>query len=175
MRNILQTATLAFTKLFTANLGSLATIVAPKPTTTEPTGDGIFDLVTSGQSASFAAIKFFGTRTSADNETFAARLTAWRKIAGTAGIDLWIPTPLLALSLTQGLSTGVNGAPVGASEYFADTIVVSTAFAPASYEVISPADDSIGLIKVDLFGSQKLQVQLARGTNLSCNGLAAAY
>jgi hypothetical protein len=33
----------------------------------------------------------------------------------------------------------------------------------------------IGLVKVDLFGSQKLQVQLARGTNLSCNALAAAY
>ncbi len=156
-------------KLFAANTAA-ASITAPAPTNTEPTGDGVLDLRRGGESVMGGAmLHFFGTRTAADNETFTARLTGWRNVSG-----LWVPVPLLALNLTQGTSTGVAAGDVLDTEYFADTIVVSTAFTSA-YEILSPADNTIGAVKVDLAGCRKLQVQLAKGTDATCNVLAAGF
>jgi hypothetical protein len=157
-------------KLFSANT-SANSITKPAPTLTEPTGDGILDFSALGNApGNLALLAFFGTRTSADNETFTARVTGWKKATG----GLWIPFPLLALSLTQGASHGVAAGDVLAAEYFADTVTASTAFT-SSNELISPADDTIALVKVDPCGAAKLQVQLAIGTNAACNCLAGTF
>lgn len=158
-----------FRKLFSSNVSGAA-ISALVPTVTEPEGDGVLGpLRGEFEAGNAAAIVFYGTRTAADDETFSARVTGWRKLG-----DLWVPVPLLALSLTQGTSTGVAGQDVGAGEYFADTITASTAFTSAS-EIISPGSNGIGCVKVDFFGCRKVQVQLATGTNATCNALAAMF
>jgi len=160
-----------FEKLHAANV-SAASITAPTPTATAPVDgvDGVIGALSGNDEAgNAAAIVFYGTRTSADNETFTARVTGWRKVG-----DLWIPIPLLALTLTQGTSVGVAGQAVGASEYFADTITASSAYTSA-YELVGPADNGVACVKVDFFGCRKLQVQLAKGTNASCNALAGVF
>ena len=157
-------------KVFAAN-ASGSSITAPTPTTTEPTGDGVFESILAEGTVALNALWliFYGTRSSADNETFTARVTGWKKVT-----TLWVPIPLLALALTQGTSTGVAAAEVIATEYFADTITASTAFTSA-YEIISPADNTIAAVKVDFAGCRKVQVQLAKGTNATCNVLAAGF
>lgn len=172
---LLGTASVPYVKLFSADQSG-SSITIPTPTMTAPSGDGIIDATSIDGRQDFSSIllKFFGVRTSADNETFTARVTGWRRFGQTGLNDLWIPTPLLSLALTQGTSIGVASTPAIATNYFADTIVVSTAFTNA-YEVISPADNSIALIKLDIFGSQLVQVQLAKGTNAACNGAAATF
>ncbi len=165
----LNTALAPFTKLFSSN-ASGSSITAPTPTTTKPSGDGVVSGVASGSDGyNGLALAFYGTRSAADNETMTARLTGWR-LVGT----LWVPVPLLALAITQGTSVGVAGADVVATEYFADTITASTAFTSAN-EIINPADNTIALVKVDFCGFQLIQVQLAKGTNATCNCLAAGF
>jgi hypothetical protein len=166
--NTIGTLVNEFTKLFAANTAA-ATITALVPTATEPTGNGVLDAMTNWAGANAAFLQFFGTRTAADDETLTAKVTGWR-LMGT----LWVPVPLLALALTQGTSVGVASQPVVATEYFADTVTASTAFTSA-YELISPADNTIAGVKVDFFGCRKLQVQLAKGTNATCNCLAAVF
>lgn len=160
---------LPFQKLFSSNQSG-SSITKPSPTITEPSGNGIYELLPAGLQQTVGALfAFYGTRTSADNETMTARISAWRKIG-----SLWIPTPLLLLAITQGTSVGVASQDVVATEYFADTITATTAFTSA-YEIISPVDDTIALVKVDPCGAQKLQVQVAKGTNATANCLASAF
>lgn len=149
----------AFRSLFSAVVTG-GTITAPSATSTEPTGDGILRMDSNPfNSAVFA---FFGGNS--NNGTFTARITGWRKIG-----DLWVPVPLLALAGTLGAMTGVSGQSVTNSQLFADTITASTAFTSA-YEIINPANDQVALVKVDAFGCQKLQVQVAKN---SCDSVAA--
>lgn len=159
------TRTAPFTKLFATDVLA-SSITAPLPTVTDPAVSSGFLDTTAGN---IAAIVFYGTRTSSDNETFTARITGWRNIA-----LLWIPVPLLALAITQGTSVGVAATDVVATEYFADTITASTSFTSAM-EIISPADNTIAMVKVDPVGCRYVQVQLAKGTNATCNALGAVY
>lgn len=160
-----------FAKLFSSNVTVNATpITPPAATLTEPSGDGV---IHAGSAFNSLALMFYGTRTADDNETFTARISGWRSIK-VSGVTLWIPVPLLALTLTQGAAAGVANSPIVATEYFADTIAVSATFTSA-YEIISPADNTRALVKLDPFGCEKIQVQLVRGTNAACNGLWAGF
>lgn len=155
-----------YVKLYIANVAA-ASITTPAPTTTEPTGDGVIDC----EGYSWAELVFYGVRTAADNETFTARVSTYRPVYHG---NLWVPEPLLALNLTQGTAVGVAGSDVVATEYFADTATVATAYLPAAeYAVTSPADNTLATVKVALRGARKLQVQLAKGSNASCNVLCA--
>lgn len=156
----------AFTSLF-SSVVTASSITAPSATTTEPTGDGIYRMNVSSRPTSSVAISFFGGNTA--DGTFTVRLTGWRKVG-----SLWIPVPLLTLSGILGAMTGVAGAGVTNSQLFADTLAISTAFTSA-YEIISPTSDQVALVKVDLFGCEKLQVQLAKGTCDSVGALAAGF
>lgn len=160
-------------RLFSANV-TAETITAPSPTTTKPSGDGILGPVRGIAEAGNAA-KIWFTGTDAANETLTALITGWTYVEGTENAPgLWVPTPLLALSITLGTSTGVSGAIVPETELFADTITASNAYTSA-YEIISPANNSPGCVKVDFFGCALVQVQLAVGTGASGNAVAAVF
>ena len=113
-------------------------------------------------------IQFFGT--GADNATLSARITAWSRI-GT----LWIPTPLLALDVTLGGMTGEAGADIADTDRLADTIAVASGgeFTDA-YEIISPESGAAG-VKVDTFGAERIQVQLAVGTATGANAILRPF
>lgn len=165
---ITDTAIRAFSKLFAADTNA-GSITAPIPTITAPAaGDNGFLPMLDGNAAAFV---FYGTRTSVDNETFTAQITAWSQVGA-----LWIPVPLLSLALIQGTPIGIAGQTVIATEFFADTITLTTAWAAAAtYEINNPANNTIGMVKIDAFGAQFLQVQLAKGTNATCNALGRTF
>lgn len=169
MSNYISTINARFVSLF-SSVVTTGSIAAPVAMANEPTGNGIFSMAQGSGSPvalNSAAVAFFGGN-SADG-TFTARLTGWRRIG-----DLWIPVPLLALAGTLGAMTGVAGQSVSVSQLFADTLTVSTAFTNA-YEIINPASDQVALVKVDLFGCEKLQVQVAKGTCDNVGALAAGF
>jgi len=112
-----------------------------------------------------AKFAFYGKRTAVDNETFNVLVEGWHQVAG-----LWVPLPLLSLTCTQGASVGVAGQAVINTEYFADTIVEAAAWTTAR-EIISPANDGIALVKLDISGCELVSVKFDRGTNAECNGL----
>src|SRR5688572_26547695 len=89
-----------FSVLYSANV-TAGSITAPVPTTTEPSGNGVFDNRFSRDRRSamnYVVVAFFGA--GADNATGTARVTGWRKVS-----SLWVPVPLLALNFTLGTST----------------------------------------------------------------------
>lgn len=141
-------------------------------TSIEPSGNGVWPLdetdVESGTD-DFLLFSFFGNRTAADNETATAKITGWKRIGG-----LYIPLPLASLALQFGASVGKANFPVIATNYFADTITQPVAILPDS-QVISPADDSIAFVKIDPFGCDLVQVQLAKGTCASVNCLVSPF
>ncbi len=151
-------------RLYAANV-TASSITNPTPRGQEPTGDGILSVDETNQ----ALLYFFGAR-SADNQTATARVTLWSKTDN----NLWVPTPLLALTLTYGLSTGIVAGDALNTDYFADTIAASTSFTSA-VEIISPADDTVGCVKVDTFGGMLVQVQVAKGTCTSVNVLGRTF
>ena len=173
----IETLSHTFTKVFATNGTTAGTSITGKtPTTTEPTGDGVFSTRTKrGEFGNHAAFVFFGT--SAANQTLLAKITGWQRvdITGTATLTLWMPVSLLYLTITLGAATGVASTLVAATDYIADTIVATTAYT-SQYEIISPADDTVATVKVDFFGCQKLEVQLVRnGSSASTNCLARVF
>ena len=85
-----------------------------------------------------------------------------------------MPTPLLALSFTLGTSVGVAAQSVINTHRFADTAAATTAFTESN-EIISPADNTVAVVKVDHFGSEMVQVQVAIGTATNVNCLWALF
>jgi hypothetical protein len=161
-----------FQKLFSTNATN-ASITELVPTTTAPTGDGVINSITfggtcdSGWGGNAVLLNFYGV--GANNNTFTARVTIWRLIGA-----LWIPLRLTELSGTLGLMVGVALSDVLNTERFADTLTESTAYTTAK-EIVSPANDSIAAVKLDILGATKIQVQFNKGTCTSVNGLLSEF
>ena len=162
------------------NVNSTETSFASKiPTATEPTGTGItatdasvVDL--SGGKASMLgaggpqqngmALCFFGA--GSDTNTFSARLIGWnplqtdRDAAVSANTNLWIPTPLFEVSVALSLQVGIAGKALINTDRFADTITLTgtTANAGVNINIVSPANDTIGYLYVDLAGFMKAEL-----------------
>lgn len=158
--------------LFLTDVSAGTSITPPAPTATEPTGDGIYDWrlkipqpsLPGGNVGNILKMIFYGT--GGNNKTGTARVTAWTKIGVGTTNTLWIPIPLMALAFTLGQQTGAANTPIAATYTFADVITASTAFTTAN-EIISPGgtDGAIACCKVDAFGAEKIQVQLALGVS----------
>lgn len=169
---IVQTADYPLVRMFATNSTQIST-TAPSPTGAEPSGDGIREF------APMNAGLFMFTAVGAADTTMRARITAWRRLfkTGSAAYDLWVPHTLLFLTITVGTATGpaLHATNVPVTERFADTIVATNAFT-TQYEILSPADNTVASVKVDLFGSQKVQVQLdTNSSSTSCNALMSGF
>lgn len=123
------------------------------PTTTKPSGAGVFDLLDIATSLSvgnnvprFIQLVPFGT--DANNETFDMILRGWSRTTGAAGTAIWVPQILLNLSVTLG---NIDAAAIGANHFLADTIVVNKG---DSDGVISPANDTAASIITHLRGCE---------------------
>ncbi len=169
-----------FLKLYSSNQTTAGTsITAPTlnttgPSVTEASPGGFFPMSRHGGCGMYsnAAIIFFGT--DAANETAIARVNGWRRV-GYSSDAIWVPVPLLALTITLGTQTGASTKIIGLSDLLADTITASTAFTSA-YEIISPADNTCAMVKVDGCGCDFIQVQLAvNASSASINCAAAGF
>ncbi len=174
----------SFEKARTTNQTS-ASFVAKVPTTTEPTG--------SGSTATNASVRQLGQLNGraytssvivcpygvgSDTNTFSVRVIGWRRVGNAdSGTVLWIPVLLAEIEATISTGagcTGVAGADVVATEYFADTITVTYGNANVSVEVVSPAADIPAHAVVSTKGFQKIELSFSTGSSAtSCNALIA--
>lgn len=146
-------------------------------TTTEPTGDGVIDLVDLGGYQHNNA-KFIPFGTDANNETFKMRISGWRPLEISGSTTLWVPTLLCEVTVTlSSTQAGVAGAGVVATEYFADTLTLTyPATDGISTQVVSPANDLPGHVVIDCKGCAKLRVDFDRNSSAaSCNALYGTY
>jgi hypothetical protein len=128
------------------------------PTSTEPTGDGVFDLfnrdlglATDTYIPKFINLIPFGTN--GNDDTFDMRLWGWKQVIKSAGNDddaVWVPFMLADLSIVLG---NIAATAIGADHLMADTITVNE----GTVEEISTADDTVASILVHLRGASKFQ------------------
>jgi hypothetical protein len=171
-----KTPKIDFAKLLTVN-STDGSCVFGSPTTTAPTAGVITPWQLNAPSTLPSLERYdqhdnivfsvFGV--GADNADGTFVLQGWR-LCGT----LWVPIQLLAGTWTLGGSVGVAGAVVADTERFADTLAITGAYTSA-YEIISPANEGIAAIKVDVFGCGLVQLAFGKGTATSVNALYAAF
>jgi hypothetical protein len=142
-------------------------------TFTEPTGNGVIDFGDPGEEVP-CFLLLWPYATSGDNDTMDMRVIGWRRLLSTAqGRTAWLPGALGQFTCTMSAQVGVAGAPVVATERFADTIVEhatvkldgrtvdSAAATPIFYGstvMHSPANDLIGMIQMPLRGCEKVEI-----------------
>lgn len=162
------------------------------PTITEPTGTGstasdatVIDLMggglPSGPIQNGMSLCFFGA--GSDTNTFSARLIGWnplqteRAAPVTPNTQLWIPTVLVEVSVALSLQVGIAARAVINTDRFADTITLTgtTANAGVNVNIVSPANDTIAYMYVDLAGFTKVELitDLTGATN--ANALFRMY
>lgn len=178
MAEAISTLKLTMQKVFTGNSVATGTsIVGPAPTTTDPINNaGVISWpTTSGTNQNSESFElntgpnqykfvFYGVGNA--NTTGIARITKW-DFSGS----VWIPTPLITVALTLGAATGVSGSSPADTEKFIDTIVKSADYGFSSYQIISPADDTVAELWLDPGGARRIQVQTAlnnSSTSLNC-------
>ncbi len=162
------------------------------PTKTEPTGtgnnaaqataSGVHSLngsVRGGIGQNSVIIVPYGV--GSDTNTFVMRVLGWRILSDQSDAALleWIPVKLaeFTCTLTSG-ATGATGGVLGATNLFVDTIALvgTSGNDDISIDIVSPADNTVGHVVVDLKGSQKLEIVFTTGgSSTSCNALIAMY
>ena len=147
-----------------------AAFAAKVATVTEPTGDGVIDLMAAGVGPTWLMLVPFGT-TAADT-TFDVRVTGWRAVDG-----LWVPTILLQFTATLGTAAGVAGKAVTASHLFADTVsdpAAGMGEKGVNCQPGSPANNTPAHYLLDARGCPKVEVLFnVAGGAVSANCLVA--
>lgn len=94
--------------------------------------------------------------TDAANETASANVWSWQRCAG----GLWVPKLLCTLAVTAGARTGISGAEITNSEYFADTITdsVDNTVRGVNYWA---ASDGVALAEIDHMGGDLIEVEVS--------------
>jgi hypothetical protein len=147
-----------------------ATSFASKVATiTEPSGDGVIQLAhgPNGHVPCHALLLPYGTGDA--NDVFDFDVWGWRRLgSGTPGNTIWIPSRIAGFTATLGTHTGVAGAPVVATELFADTLTIRATVGEATitadvtregtHVVYSPADNTSAWAKICLYGFEKIEV-----------------
>ena len=154
---------------------STATSFASRiPTTTEPTGDGVYDCHPGGvaQDAvlNYAMFVPFGRDT--PGLTFDMRIFGWSLVAGSS-TDVYIPIRLVQCSCTLGSATGVDGSNLEDEELICDTIASVTGSNLRT--VVSPADNTIAHMIVDVTGFCKVEAIFDRTGATQANCLIRGF
>jgi hypothetical protein len=170
MSQIERTESVPFFRLFSANqTGAIPSALVP--TTTEPTGDGVFSLPTLYNSvSSFGSLIFYGAGTAGN--TGSAQVYLWQKIN-----DLWIPTLLLDLVVTLGSAVGIAGQSVVATDKFVNTIAANNPPTTTNAKDIQSPATTSGIAKVDfdITGAMKIQVLVGNTSTTNLNALFKTF
>lgn len=125
------------------------------PTTTKPTGDGVFDLLSESLGVSVGEtiphfIQIIPYGTNGDNDTFDMRLIGWSR--STDATPVWVPQLLVDLNVVLG---NISGAAIAANTFMADAITIAKGDGDAPE--ISPANDTPASILVHLRGCELIE------------------
>lgn len=180
---LLETLSMDFRKARTVNQTSNG-FVSKVPINAEPVGDAgtatgsaIIELAKDAAVAQ-NGIVLLPYATGGEDVTFSVRIIGWRRIGRIVASQVWIPINLIELSCTCGASAGVANGLVLTTEFFADTITVTTGSTlsgeAAAENIVSPANDTIAHALVDLKGCEKLELSFTTGGSATdCNALLA--
>lgn len=157
--------------------------VSKIPTNTEPNGDAgtatgasVLDIGHKGGIAS-NGVMIVPYGIGSNNNTFLMRVLHWKRIGRNPLTAIWVPITLLEATCTLSSTVlGVAGKEIIETEFFCDTIaIVGTSGGPnVSCELVSPADNTVGHIMLDLKSAQKLELTFSTGSSAtSCNALIA--
>jgi len=145
------------------------------PTTTEPAGNGVLRLASGPGGSVPCWALLWPIATAGNDDTFDLRVLGWRRIgSGGPGATLWFPSILGQFTCTLSTAVGVAGAPVVATERFADTIVNHATVTGAQGKttdtdsggaastgttvIYSPGNNLIGWVKMPIGGFEKLEL-----------------
>ena len=146
-----------FRKALATNSTSTA-FTAQVATTTEPTGDGVFNLTKAAVGwglehnvPSHFQLVPYGT--AADNDIFDFRVWGYSRLEGTTVI--YIPLLLLDVSVVLSATTGT---PIAANTFLADTLTINDGGADNAIwqRIISPAEDLAASVVFHTRGCQYL-------------------
>ena len=152
------TLCLPFRKALTTNSTSTG-FTAQVVTTTEPTGDGVFNLLSTatGWGGGYRVPSYFELipfGTDGANDTFDMRVWGYNKIEGSTAI--YVPFLLVDLSVILGAATAT---PIAANTLLADTLTVNDGPADnGPWRVLIDAqEDLVASATIFTFGCQYLK------------------
>lgn len=137
-----------------------------EPRTTEPTGDGIFTAGLGGATGP-QSILILPYCAGSPQSTFTMRLWAWRHFGATgdAANVIWLPILVAELECIAGQAQGLWSRLLTPTEFLADTITLASPAVLGPYDRIhSPANGTIGFVRLDPEGAQKIQFDFKAGS-----------
>lgn len=163
-----------YKKAASANVNSSA-FPSRIPTITEPTGGAVVDIAKDFLWVPQEMMVLpYGLGN--NDDVFDMKIIGWRHIGvvGAGNQWLWLPTTIAVFTCTiSSTIPGVTLAPVIATEFFADTIVMKSAITqplktdqnatPATQfrgddvVIYSPADNTLAWIRIQLLGFEKVE------------------
>lgn len=142
---------------------------AGETTDVEPSGEGIIDTIAAnGLSYNGIIVTPFGV--GSDTDTFLMRIYGWRRFE-----TIWIRSIICEVTCTLASAlTGVDGTGIPSTSYFCSTITPVSGNQNVSYEIVSADDgETIGMVKADMAGSEKIQIVFKNVQSDSANALYA--
>lgn len=152
-------------------------------TVTEPSGNGIVELIRDGGGLVPQRVKLWPIGLGSENDAFSLRIIGWEKIGqGAAPATGWIPTIVAELACIVGTAVGVASSPVLNTERFADTITIVTeptitaaTTRQGTVELTSPTNDLIAHAKVWIEGFHKLEFTFDQTTGTPTMNVLFAF
>lgn len=144
----------AFRKFCSSNSTS-ASFPSKIPTTTQPTGGGVWDFTGTISPdglliPSTILVVPYGTGT--DNATFKMRLIGWRNLIDATLTTIWVPVVLAQYTCTLSATVGVASAALIATERMVDTLTADAMNPSGGVEDVSPTNDLVSHFVADIKG-----------------------
>ena len=152
---LLEDLALDLTKALTTN-STAASFTPLAVSATEPGSDGVWGGSTDG-SVMCRYLRIRPYCLGGNNSTFSMQVWGWSLLGRDPNTLLYIPELVLEVACTACAQTGIAGRLVLDTEAFVDTITVAAGSVGEDGEVISPANDQIGSIKLRMKGTRKFQ------------------
>jgi hypothetical protein len=120
----------------------------------------------------------------ADNAT--GEFAVWARFAGVSDGNEVAGGPIISLgtgTFTSGSAVGVSGGTIASTEFIADTVTFTpSAFCTAllgnlsaSYFAHSPANNTVGLLRIEDTGNLDIIIDVWRAAGLSAASVSAYY
>lgn len=135
--------------------------------------EGVLSFVGKDFVPRFLRLTVKGLRSSADNEAAKIRIFARRLDKATGK---YLPETLLTLTATLGTLENGTSSDGSAPAYMADTLAVvaeESYLDESQYQIVSPADNTVASIVLDMQGSSAIEIQAIVDTCTYVNVLAA--
>lgn len=165
--NVLNRGCLAWRKALATNTTDTS-FDSKVPTTTEPTGEGVFDVESGSVVGQGLQAVFYGE--GANDTTFSVRLIGWKLMT-----TLWVPVVLAEFACTLSTVVGVAAAAVTDNDRFADTITLASGFSTANVIVTSSTGNIVGHATINLDGYGKIEWSFDMTGATNGNALWAMY